>query len=44
MKLATKYLGLDLKNPIIPSAGPLLKEIDHKKTVLIKLFYWGEEH
>jgi len=31
MNLSTKYLGLDLKNPIIPSAGPLAKEIDNVK-------------
>jgi dihydroorotate dehydrogenase (fumarate) len=31
MNLSTKYLGLDLKNPIIPSAGPLSKEIDNVK-------------
>ena len=31
MKLETKYLGLNLKNPVIPSAGPLSKEIDNIK-------------
>jgi dihydroorotate dehydrogenase (fumarate) len=28
MNLQTKYLGLDLKNPIIPSASPLSKNVD----------------
>ncbi len=31
MKLETKYLGLNLKNPIIPSAGPLSREVDNIK-------------
>lgn len=29
MDLTTKYLGLDLKNPIVPSAGPLSKSLDN---------------
>ncbi|MBA4252120.1 MAG: dihydroorotate dehydrogenase [Chlorobiaceae bacterium] len=28
MDITTKYLGLDLKNPLVASAGPLSKEID----------------
>ena len=28
MDLTTKYLGLDLKNPIVPSASPLSERID----------------
>ena len=31
MDLTTKYLGLDLKNPIVPSAGPLSKSLDNVK-------------
>jgi len=31
MDLTTKYLGLDLKNPIVPSAGPLSKSLDTVK-------------
>jgi dihydroorotate dehydrogenase (fumarate) len=29
--LKTKYLGLELKNPIVPSASPLSREIDNMK-------------
>ncbi len=28
MELKTRYLGLDLKNPIVPSAGPMTAELD----------------
>lgn len=31
MDLKTKYLGLELKNPIVPSASPLSQEIDSVK-------------
>jgi len=31
MDLTTKYLGLTLKNPIVPSASPLANEIDNLK-------------
>ena len=31
MNLATNYLGLELKNPIVPSAGPLSAEISNIK-------------
>lgn len=31
MNLTTNYLGMDLKNPIVPSAGPLSKEMDNIK-------------
>lgn len=31
MDLTTKYLGLELKNPIVPSAGPLSKSLDTVK-------------
>jgi dihydroorotate dehydrogenase (fumarate) len=31
MDLTTKYLGLDLKNPIVPSASPLSKSVDQAK-------------
>ncbi|MCG6942215.1 MAG: dihydroorotate dehydrogenase-like protein [Thiohalocapsa sp.] len=31
MDLTTKYLGLDLKNPIVPSASPLSKSVDQCK-------------
>ena len=31
MDLTTKYLGLDLKNPIVPSASPLSKSIEQCK-------------
>jgi len=31
MSLATKYLGLDLKNPLVPSASPLSRELDTAK-------------
>jgi len=53
MKLETKYLGLDLKNPIIPSAGPLARDIDNIKkmedneaaaVVLYSLFEEQIEH
>jgi dihydroorotate dehydrogenase (fumarate) len=30
-KLATNYLGLDLKNPLVPSASPLSKDLAHAK-------------
>lgn len=33
MNLATNYLGLDLKNPIVPSAGPLSHEIANIKAM-----------
>ena len=33
MDLSTTYLGLNLKNPIIPSAGPLSTSIDNIKTM-----------
>ena len=33
MDLTTKYLGLDLKNPIVPSAGPLTDKVDKIKTL-----------
>ena len=53
MKLETKYLGLELKNPVIPSAGPLSREIDNIKkmedseaaaVVLYSLFEEQIEH
>ena len=31
MDLTTKYLGLTLKNPIVPSAGPLSHTLDSMK-------------
>ncbi len=31
MDLKTKYLGLELKNPIVPSASPLTVNVDHVK-------------
>lgn len=31
MDLTTNYLGLELKNPIVPSAGPLSRELDNIK-------------
>ncbi|MDP4117250.1 MAG: dihydroorotate dehydrogenase-like protein, partial [Bacteroidota bacterium] len=31
MDLRTTYLGLQLTNPIVPSAGPISKELDHVK-------------
>lgn len=30
-KLATNYLGLELKNPLVPSASPLSKDLAHAK-------------
>ena len=33
MDLSTTYLGLKLKNPLVPSAGPLSKDLDTMKTV-----------
>jgi dihydroorotate dehydrogenase (fumarate) len=33
MDLSTNYLGLQLKNPIIPSAGPLSKELGNIKAM-----------
>lgn len=33
MNLSTNYLGLTLKNPIIPSAGPLSKELGNIKAM-----------
>ncbi len=53
MDLKTSYLGLDLKNPIVPSAGPLSKEVDTVKqmedagaaaVVLYSLFEEQIEH
>lgn len=53
MNLATNYLGLELKNPIIPSAGPLSSEISNIKAmedagaaavVLFSLFEEEIEH
>ena len=31
MNLETNYLGLTLKNPLVPSASPLSKEVDRVK-------------
>ena len=31
MNLATDYLGLHLRSPIIPSAGPLTENLDNVK-------------
>lgn len=31
MDLSTKYLGLELKNPVVPSASPLSKTVDRVK-------------
>ncbi len=31
MDLSTHYLGLKLKNPIVPSAGPLSRTLDSMK-------------
>jgi dihydroorotate dehydrogenase (fumarate) len=31
MELTTQYLGLELKNPIVPSASPLSKSVDQSK-------------
>ena len=36
MDLKTNYLGLDLKNPIVPSASPFSKDISN-----IKKFLWS---
>jgi len=53
MKLETKYLGLKLKNPVVPSAGPLSRDIDNIKkmedceaaaVVLYSLFEEQIEH
>lgn len=33
MDLTTKYLGLELKNPILPSAGPLSSEVSNIKAM-----------
>ncbi len=53
MNLSTKYLGLELKNPIVPSAGPLSQSIDNIKkmedngaaaVVLYSLFEEQIEH
>jgi dihydroorotate dehydrogenase (fumarate) len=33
MDLTTKYLGLELKNPIVPSAGPLTDKVDKIKVL-----------
>ena len=33
MNLTTNYLGLELKNPIVPSAGPLSHEIANIKAM-----------
>ena len=33
MDLTTKYLGLELKNPIVPSASPLTQELDSAKSL-----------
>jgi len=53
MKLSTTYLGLELKNPIISSAGPLSEKIDNIKfmedsgaaaVVLYSLFEEEIEH
>jgi len=33
MNLTTNYLGLELKNPIVPSAGPLSKELANIKAM-----------
>jgi len=53
MDLSTKYLGLNLKNPIVPSAGPLSQKIENIKemedagaaaVVLFSLFEEEIEH
>ncbi len=31
VNLSTKYMGFDLKSPIIPSASPLMREVDNVK-------------
>ncbi|MDO8548841.1 MAG: dihydroorotate dehydrogenase-like protein, partial [Ignavibacteria bacterium] len=31
MNISTNYLGIDLQNPIVPSAGPLSEDIDKIK-------------
>ncbi len=31
MNLSTKYMGLELKNPLVPSASPLMKSLDNIK-------------
>lgn len=33
MDLTTKYLGLELKNPVVPSASPLTQNLDSAKTL-----------
>lgn len=33
MNLSTKYMGLNLKNPIVPSASPLSQEVDTVKAM-----------
>jgi len=49
MNLATNYLGLDLKNPIVPSAGPLsrdlgsIKEMEDAGAAAIVLYSIFEE-
>lgn len=53
MNLKTSYLGLELKNPLVPSAGPLSKDVDSIKqmedagaaaVVLYSLFEEQIEH
>jgi dihydroorotate dehydrogenase (fumarate) len=53
MDLRTTYMGLQLSNPIVPSAGPISKELDHVKqledagasaVVLYSLFEEQIEH
>ena len=29
VNLTTKYMGLDLRSPLVASAGPLCKDLDH---------------
>src|SRR6188508_267554 len=33
MNLATKYLGLDLRTPLVPSASPLSEDLDNLKRI-----------
>ncbi len=35
MNLTTRYMGLSLKSPIVPSASPLSEDIDNIKFIAI---------
>ena len=40
MNLTTKYLGLNLRTPLVPSASPLSEDIDNLKTQIILAREW----